>query len=208
MELVDIPTTVRHQLLCAVPQLRDPNFQHAVVFMLDHDEQGALGLVINHLASNAVDEVARGLGLTWRGDPTAKVRVGGPVQPNRGWIVHDDAHWDPAAQEIVPGLWLTTSLDRVLEGGQGRVGGDATRVLFLLGYAGWAPGQLDGELAAGGWLSVPIRGVTSPAAAQMGVDADWIFDTSPDRMWDDALRSIGIDAGRVVGFGGGRPGSA
>src|SRR5262245_56288876 len=104
-------------LLCAVPQLLDPNFRRSVVLMLEHNEDGALGLVLNNPLPNTVSEVARSLQLRWEGDDEATVRLGGPVEPMRGWILHDQAEWDPSAEEVLPGLWLTTSLDPVTRAG-------------------------------------------------------------------------------------------
>ncbi|MBK6916786.1 MAG: YqgE/AlgH family protein [Deltaproteobacteria bacterium] len=191
---------VRH-VLCAVPQLVDPNFRRAVVLMLDHDDEGALGLVVNHLGRNHIADVVPGLGLRWCGPTRARVRIGGPVSPSRGWILHDDAHWDPAAQALMPELWLTTSLEHVVDAGHQDTGAGDSRVMFLLGYAGWAPQQLEAECAQGSWLPVPIGG-DAPLSSR------WLFETPPDQMWEAALRAIGIDPGRVSGLLGGRVGSA
>jgi putative transcriptional regulator len=80
------------------------------------------------------------------------------------------------------------------------VGGNGSHFLFLLGYAGWGAAQLEGEIAAGSWVAVPIATDEDEAA---GVQPDWLFDTPSDEMWDDALRSIGVDPGRLVGLKGG-----
>jgi putative transcriptional regulator len=197
-------SSLAHHLLCAVPQLLDPNFRRSVVFMLEHDARGALGLVLNHPAGNAMDEVARGLGLRWGGPDEAKVRVGGPVEPVKGWILHDGPEWDPVAQVVMPGVWLTTTLDRVLAAGHVEMAGPSHRVLFMLGYAGWAPSQLEGEIAAGGWIAVPVR----EADEGPGLSPDWLFDTPPESMWDEALRAIGVDPGRIHGLSAGRAGLA
>ena len=74
--MVGASSSLVHQLLCAVPQLSDDNFKRRVVFMLDHDERGALGLVLNHVGSNAIAEIATELGLRWRGNPRQRVRTG------------------------------------------------------------------------------------------------------------------------------------
>ncbi len=189
-----------HQLLCAVPQLADDNFKRRVVFMLDHDERGALGLVINHVGSNTIAEVADGLGLHWRGNPRQRVRTGGPVEPSRGWILHDDPRWDPAAQRVIDGLWLTTSLDQVTRAGHHDTGASPMRLMFALGYAGWGPEQLEAELAEGTWLPVPV-----------GVDAlpvHWMFDAEPEAMWSEALEAAGLSPGRILGLAAGRAGLA
>jgi putative transcriptional regulator len=187
----------RH-LLCAVPQLQDPNFRRSVVLMLEHSPEGALGLVLNNALPNMVSEVAEGLGIDWAGDPEAQVRLGGPLEPMRGWILHDQPDWDPQAHEILPGVQLTTSLDPV--DCEVAVGGDSAKFLFLLGYASWGETQLEGEIAVGSWVAVPVL---VDDATEVGVSPRWLFETPADEMWDDALRSIGVDPARLVGLKGG-----
>jgi putative transcriptional regulator len=183
-------------LLCAVPQLLDPNFRRSVVLMLEHNEDGALGLVLNNPLPNTVAEVARSLQLRWEGAAEATVRLGGPVEPMRGWILHDEPDWDPSAEEVLPGLWLTTSLDPVTRAGNFAVGGEGRHVLFLLGYAGWASGQLEAEVAAGSWLPVPIDARRGPA--RYGVSPRWVLETEPAQMWAGALAALGVDPGRLA----------
>ncbi len=189
-------------LLCAVPQLQDPNFVRSVVLMLDHDARGALGLVLNNPVDTTMGEVARSLDLDWRGDEEQPIRVGGPVEPARGWILHDQPEWDPSAEDVMPGIKLTTSLEPVRASSDGVFGGDGSRFLFLLGYAGWGPGQLEAEIGAGSWVLVPFKGVTTDEETP-GVLPDWVFETDTSRMWDAALRSIGVDPIRLVGLQGG-----
>lgn len=169
--------------------------------MLEHGEEGALGLVLNNPMPTRIAEVAQALELVWRGDPDQAVRLGGPVEPTRGWFVHDQDTWDPLAREMAPQLHVTTSLDPVLEAGNQEFGGAGGRFLFLLGYAGWTGGQLEAEIGAGSWVVVPVRGRADEERA--GVDADFIFDEAPDDMWSAALNSIGVDPNRLVGMQGG-----
>lgn len=194
-------SSLAQHLLCAVPQLQDPNFRRAVVLMLEHEEEGALGLVLNHELDTTMDDVAQSVGMTWMGPPRQVVRFGGPVEPMRGWILHDQEEWDPASRLVLPGIWLTTSLDPAREAGRESLGGDHDQVLFMLGYAGWGSAQLEAEIAAGSWVAVPVResiGPTSP-----GVTPRWLLETRPADMWDGALRAIGVDPGRLVGLKGG-----
>jgi putative transcriptional regulator len=188
----------RH-LLCAVPQLLDPNFHRSVVLMLDHGEEGALGLVINNPMPTTLHEVASSLALDWAGDPDAQIRLGGPVEQIRGWFLHDQADWDQEADNIAEGMWLTTSLESVKRDGNARFGVAGSRFVFLLGYAGWAGGQLEAEIAAGSWVVVPI---VEPHEDEVGVDVDFLFDCEADVMWTAALRSIGVDPQRLVGLQG------
>ncbi len=189
-------TCLGGHLLCAAPQLLDPNFRRSVVLMLEHGAEGALGLVLNNPLPNRVSEVTRGLNLRWQGDEDATVRMGGPVEPMRGWIVHDQPEWDPTADEVLPGLWLTTSLEPVTRAGNHDVGGADSHVLFLLGYAGWASAQLEGEIASGSWLPVPIETGEEPTG--VGVPPRWVLETEPEQMWSSALRSLGVDPGRLA----------
>jgi putative transcriptional regulator len=196
-------------LLCAVPQLDDPNFKRSVVLLVEHGEDGALGLVLNQELPNLVAEVSSPLGLQWRGAPSAHLRQAGPVEPVRGWILHDQATWDEQAHQIAPGLWLTASLDHITDGADQPVPiGDAGDALFFVGYAGWGPHQLEAEIAAGSWVIVPLRGLREPVPAHdvacgVGVDVRWVFATEPADMWSQALRSIGVDPARLVGLKGG-----
>lgn len=195
MITLDSSDLVGH-LLCASPSLLDPNFRRSVVLVLEHNDEGALGLVLNNPLPNTVAEVARSLDLRWSGAEDATVRLGGPVEPMRGWILHDLEEWDPQAEEVLPGLWLTTSLEPVTAAGHHQVGGGGRDVLFLLGYAGWAKEQLEGEVAAGSWIPVPID--TTATGSSYGVRPTWLLEAGTDEMWSEALRSLGVDPGRLA----------
>jgi putative transcriptional regulator len=108
--------------------------------------------------------------------------------------------WDPTAEEVLRGVYLTTSLEPVTRAGRTSIGRFGTRFIFILGYAGWAPSQLEGEVAAGSWVPVPI----DHEGTGVGVAPDWLFCTDPTAMWDEAMRSIGVDPARMVR----RPGNA
>ncbi|MCX8073869.1 MAG: YqgE/AlgH family protein [Candidatus Binatia bacterium] len=167
-------------LLLAMPQMADPNFARTVVLLCRHEGDGSMGLVVNRPTETAVAEVVQF-------DPPLKVdraglRVwtGGPVEQHRAWLL---LGFDPGKDEavsIAPGLYLSASarvLREVIECG------DPDRVRetrFLVGYAGWAGGQLESELAASAWLTAEI-------------DKDLIFNTDAEVMWEAAIRSLGID---------------
>ncbi|HRI08871.1 MAG TPA: YqgE/AlgH family protein [Nannocystaceae bacterium] len=183
-------------LLCAVPQLADPNFARAVVLMIEHDAGGAFGLVLNNPLPTTLAEVGEVIGLRWAGDPARSIRLGGPVEPVRGFVLHDRQNWDPNAEAIVDGLFLTVSLDGVDR--EREVGAEGSLQMFM-GYAGWGPGQLEAEMNSGAWLPVPVRGAGEPGD---GVDAAWVLEADASAMWAEALRSVGIDPARVVGHRG------
>lgn len=199
-------TTIAGHLLCAVPQLQDPNFRRSVVLMLEHGEHGALGLVLNNVTEARLLDVSEALDLKWCGDPTDNVRLGGPVDPEVGWLLHDDDAWDPSARALGGGLFLTTSLEPVIQEGNASFGGRGRQHMFLLGYAGWGCQQLEAEIASGSWVLVPIQGLTRSdggVGSGLGVAPEWLFSVSPDDMWEGALRSIRVDPQRLVGLQGG-----
>jgi putative transcriptional regulator len=170
-------------LLLAAPRLNDPNFEKTVVLLGRHDDQGALGWVINGRELAPVDELLRASEL-FPADlkfPTAApfqrvARVGGPVAPATGWLVYRRM-LDPLPGELELGAELAVtgeaSAFSALVAGEG-----PTDFRLVLGCAGWAPGQLESEISAGAWL---------PA----GLEVDLLFDPST-RIWDEAyMRAIG-----------------
>lgn len=196
-------SSLAQHLLCAVPQLRDPNFVRSVVLIVDHSRAGAFGIVLNNPLPTPIADMAGAIGLQWHGSTDRKVRLGGPVEPSRGFILHDRPSWDPLAEALTPELFLTTSLDAVKAGEATTppLGGPGSEALAFLGYAGWGAGQLEAEMAAGSWMAVPLRPET--AEHGQGVTPAWLWSSSPEMMWADALRSVRIDPARLVGAGPG-----
>jgi putative transcriptional regulator len=162
------------QLLVATPDLADPNFDRTVILMVKHGSDGAIGLVVNDQRDERpLAEIMAALGL----DPGAaqgKLRVflGGPVEPDRVFVLHSDDYARPETIPVGHGLALTTSegIFRDMADGKG-----PRKAVVLFGYAGWAPGQLEGEMAQGAWFTEPA-------------DAKLILDEAPQRIWDEALR--------------------
>jgi len=163
-------------LLLSMPQLQDPNFARTVILLCDFVPEGAFGLVVNRPTDAPASGMVRLEPPVENGNDLA-LHTGGPVEPDRGWILSADEPSDVEHRTIVPGLFLSTSpilLRRVLEARP------APRALVLAGYAGWGPGQLDEELSQSAWL--------------MGdVDPDLVFDTDPSIMWEVAIRRLGAD---------------
>jgi putative transcriptional regulator len=170
-------------LLLAMPQLDDPNFSRAVVLMVQHDDQGSFGLVLNRPSETAVIEVTAPLGMRWRGDPSAVVWLGGPVSPESGWLLHEPLRevTGEGTFELGDGIALSTSPDKF----RTLVEQPPRHLRFFAGYAGWGAQQLESELAQGAWL-------TAGATAQL------VFETPAERMWDAALRSLGIEPSSLV----------
>jgi putative transcriptional regulator len=173
-------TTLTGQLLVAMPQMTDPRFARSVVYVCAHsDEEGAMGLVINKLvASLTMDELLTHLHL----EPSAldhghPVHFGGPVEPGRGFVLHTADYREEATMVVGDEFAITATLDILRAIGKGE---GPRHSLLALGYAGWAPGQLDAEMQANGWLSVPA-------------DAALIFDNDFEAKWRRALAKLGID---------------
>ena len=163
-------------LLLSMPQLNDPNFKQTVVLLCEHGEEGAFGLVLNRQTDTAASSVVR-LTPPVDVDSGLQLWIGGPVEPERGWILMGDEPADAEAVAVCDGLYLSTSPDllrRLL------VGGPPDRTRLLTGYAGWGAGQLDAELSASAWLIADVQ-------------LDLIFDTQATRMWETAIRRLGAE---------------
>ncbi|HVL67767.1 MAG TPA: YqgE/AlgH family protein [Vicinamibacterales bacterium] len=166
----------RPTLLLSMPQMQDPNFARTVVLLCDYLPDGAFGLVLNRPTDMPASEMVK------LEPPVVHANrlplfVGGPVQPERGWILVAEPPQDPEYRTIMEGLYLTASpavLRRVLEAHP------APRARVIAGYAGWGPGQLDDELAQSAWLMADV-------------DLDLVFDVDAARMWEIAIRRLGAD---------------
>jgi putative transcriptional regulator len=156
----------------------DPNFARSVVLLCKHEQEGAMGLVVNRPTETLASSVVE-LDPAPKGESGLHIWMGGPVEPQRGWLL---LGYDPGTAEsitVADDLYLSASADvlrRIMEGpGRGQ-----TEQRFLLGYAGWGGGQLEGELAASAWLTTEVS-------------KDLLFRTPPEDMWETAIRSLGVD---------------
>ena len=169
-----------NQFLIAMPNMADPTFSGTVVYLCDHSERGALGLVINRPTDIDLQALFNRIDLKLEIEPLLHVPVyfGGPVQTERGFVLHDATESTYTSSMQVPGgLEMTTSKD-VLEAVASGKG--PQRFLLTLGHAGWGPGQLDGELQNNGWLHV-------------AADEEILFDEELDSKWQRALGKLGVD---------------
>lgn len=174
------PTYLHDHILIAMPNLLDPNFQQTVTYICQHDESGALGIVVNRPLSLTFGELLEHLEVEQIVRPelaASKVFSGGPVRPEQGFVIHTPlGDWD-ATLKVTDQIGLTTSRDIVqaLACDKG-----PSQSLLALGYAGWGPGQLEQEMIDNAWLScaanaailfeIPIGERWTAAAAQLGVD--------------------------------------
>jgi putative transcriptional regulator len=171
-----------------MPQLHDPNFSHAVVLMIQHDDDGSFGLVVNQPSPIKATELLQSLDMSWGGDSSAVVWSGGPVNPSSGWVLHqpmDHLEMRPrrgaGTIDVAPGIALTMSPDRLRTIAVAPPG----RVRLLLGYSGWGPGQLAEEMSQGAWLHADP-------------DPSLIFDAPAGELWSRAIRSLGINPESLV----------
>jgi putative transcriptional regulator len=167
------------KLLIATPALDDPYFAQTVIFMVEADELGAMGLVVNRTVGEAtVGDLLAAAGIKdAAGDRTIEVHYGGPVEPRLGFTLHGSDYADPTTRAIGADFALSPGTE-VLSAIGG--GGGPARFVFALGYAGWGPGQLESEIRSGSWYVAPA-------------DPDLVFADDPATIWRDALDSRYIE---------------
>jgi putative transcriptional regulator len=177
-----------NQFLIAMPNLLDPNFFHSVTYICEHNERGAMGIVINQPVDLTVGELMQQMGMRPSSPDMAARPVfrGGPVDEEHGFVLHQPAgDWD-STMIISAEVAITTSNDIIRaiidQGGP-------QRYLVALGYAGWGPGQLEQEILDNTWLSGPAN-------------TDIIFDTPVDQRWEAAAALLGVDIHQLTGDAG------
>lgn len=170
------------QILIAMPSMSDPRFARTVIYLCAHNADGAMGLVLNRVISSItfgdlleelkVEEPAPGE------ESSPAIHFGGPVETGRGFVLHSSDYVGPDSMPLSEKLALTATVDvlKAIATGTG-----PRRHLLALGYAGWGPGQLDGELHENAWLSVEA-------------DPDLVFGDDLDEKWERALAKLGISA--------------
>ena len=179
------------QMLIAMPAMNDERFSRAVIYVCAHSTEGAMGIIVNHPASNIkfpdllvqleVIPASERIQLPTRAEEV-KVLKGGPVETGRGFVLHSaDFFIENSTLPIDEGICLTATLDILKAIARGN--GPASAILAL-GYAGWAPGQLEQEIQQNGWL-------------HCSADPELIFGQDTDAKYEKALRKIGIDLGML-----------
>jgi len=177
-------TSLEGFLLVASPRLPDPNFYRTVVLIIQHDQDGALGLVLNRPAENTVQEIWSMIG-EQPCDNEQPINLGGPVGGPLLALHNSQAC---SERQIIPGVHFATHKDNL-----NRLVADPMHTFRIYsGYSGWGAGQLEGELKVGGWMTMPAR-------------ADYVFG-DPDAMWKRAAQEIGEDVTRPLVVKAGQPG--
>jgi putative transcriptional regulator len=189
------PAGLAPGFLVASPALRDPNFAGSLVLIAEHHGEGALGFVVNRPAPLAVADVLEGIdgGLKRVAEATGRaggiVLIGGPVQPERLWILFRPGPGADLTGAVEVGEELALGGSRELLEGLVRERPNIPFVL-LLGYAGWAPLQAENEIAAGAWVPMPLA-------------SDLVFEVPLEKRWEVAVRRLGLDPGEFLVGGGG-----
>ena len=177
-----------NQLLIAMPSMDDPNFSQTVALVCDHSAQGALGLILNKPLPMRLGEIFEQLEIELAAGPLRERRVlrGGPMQTDRGFVVHR-AHgdWD-STLKVSEAIHVTTSRDILAAMARGEGPQEA---VVALGYAGWDGGQLEDEIRANAWLNAPVA-------------ADIIFDVPFESRWQAAGRLLGVELSRISPLSG------
>lgn len=182
------------QFLLAMPGMSDERFARAVVYICAHSDEGAMGFIINQLQPVGFPDLLRQIGVIDEDDLIVLpertrhmvVRNGGPVDRTRGFVLHSDDYMVDSTMPVSEEVCLTATVDilRAIYGGRG-----PSQALMTLGYSGWAPGQIEAELAGNGWLvcSAPL---------------DMLFDSDINGKYERLMAHMGIDISRLVSDAG------
>lgn len=172
-----------------MPQLGDPNFHRAVVLVIEHSPAGAMGLVLNRASPLTLRELADGQAFDIAPVHEAgSVFIGGPVEPQRGFVLHDSRDVDERHQ-ILPGLFLSVTVDALAP----ILHDPEAQLRFCMGYSGWGPKQLEREINQGTWLF-------TEGASLHALGGD------PGRLWESTLRGMGVDPATLLTAGRDRRG--
>jgi len=181
-------TTLTNQLLIAMPSLRDPNFARGVAFLCQHGGDGAMGILVNRLSEYRLGDVLAQMNL--KSDlpevTDAPVLIGGPVQPERGFVLHEVVGEWESSFKISERICVTTSRDILIAIAEGR---GPKRALVALGYSGWTAGQLEQELVENAWL-------TTAASERI------LFETPLEERWEAAAGLVGVNMAHMTDYSG------
>lgn len=178
--MTDETLSLTGKLLIAMPGMGDQRFEHSVVFLSAHSEEGAMGLIVNKRANGiSLSDVLEQISDTpLPPKSTLDVHFGGPVETGRGFVLHSDEYRSAMQTLVVPGGFALTATQDVLE--DIAKGAGPAQAMLMLGYAGWGPGQLEGEIKQNGWLTTEAS-------------FDVVFESADGDKWGAALATLGID---------------
>ena len=180
---MDSTSLLTNQLLIAMPGMADPNFSTTVTLICEHNDDGALGIIINRPLNLLLSGLFEQLSVE-DADPDAASRpvmAGGPVSTERGFVLHGNEHSFENTLSVSDDIQLTLSRDVI----DAMASGDGpSKSLVAIGYAGWEPGQLENEMLSNSWLTVDAT-------------AELVFDTPFEDRWDSAARLLGVDISSI-----------
>jgi putative transcriptional regulator len=180
----DAPQYLEGRLLVAMPGIEDPRFERAVIFLCSHDDRHAMGLAVNRpIDGLTIQSLLTKLGVDPGGAPATPVLLGGPVEPERGFVLHTDETGTGSPSVRVPGGLALSATREILEGLAGRRP-SPRRAALAIGYAGWDGGQLEQEIRNNVWLICEA-------------DEGLLFDDDHAHKWSRALAKIGVSADRL-----------
>ncbi|MGS0673520.1 YqgE/AlgH family protein [Shewanella sp. 0m-4] len=173
--------SLQNHFLIAMPSLQDTYFERSLIYICEHNEKGAMGIVVNKPSGIIVDELLEQMELTEEPEAiealAAEVLVGGPVNPERGFVLHSTQDCWSNSEAVSDEIMLTTSQDVLTCLGSDKA---PEKFLIALGYAGWTRGQLEQEIIENTWLSIPAT-------------AELLFEVEHDERWQQATESLGFD---------------
>ena len=181
----------KNQLLIAMPILNDSEFNQSITVICEHNEHGAMGIVVNNALKLSTTTLLEQMDIPFQTNCSNQaVLSGGPVQPDRGFVVHRSKHenkrtWKSSIQ-LEDNIAITTSADILHAIASEEIVDD---VFIALGYAGWGPGQLEQEIIANNWINIPL-------------DADLLFNTKIESRWQQASKKLGFDISQLSYYSG------
>lgn len=180
-------SSLKNQLLIAMPGLRDSDFCQSVTLICEHNDEGAMGIVINHPLELSTIELLEHMDIPCSQSRNLNpVLAGGPVQTDRGFVIHRAEKLWKSSIHLAENISITTSSDILHAMGREEVSADA---FVALGYAGWGPGQLEQEILANSWLNIPL-------------EAEILFETNIEARWSKAANCLGFDIDQLSYFCG------
>ena len=179
---------LHQQKLRAMPAMDDPNFSRSVTLLCQHNEDGAIGITINRQSEYTLGELFLHLNISCEDTSTSSLLVleGGPVNPDRGFVIHTPMEGFDSSLKINEDIMVTTSRDVIAAIAEGK---GPQQFQVALGYAGWSDGQLESEMRENAWLSVP---------ADKGI----LFESALKNRWEKAVGILGINISDLHGVGG------
>ena len=185
--ITNAPYGLQGKLLVATPHIGDPLFEKSVIYMCLHGEDGAMGVVVNHIHSGLTfTEVLENLSIDPSVPPSGRVTRGGPVQEQRGFVLHSPDYDHETTIKVTDDVSLTTAVEILKDIADGD---GPENYLIALGCSQWSPGQLEEELEANAWISIEP-------------DHELIYVSENEPAWKQAIAKLGIDPGQLASIGG------